>query len=213
MIGHALEIHVHTADFLTTAMAPGGYPKTREPEFAFVGRSNVGKSSLINALCQRRKLVRVSNTPGRTRALNFFAVAVAEGKKQARKVVFCDLPGYGFAKVSKAERAQWKDLIDTYLAGREVLRGLVQLVDGEIGPTELDLQTLSWLRSTGRPLVVVATKVDRLPKARRIPALRAHERALGLPEKSLVGVSSVEGFGVAELWAALLGLAAPGQPR
>jgi len=208
----SLETHVHTADFLTTAMAPVGYPKTREPEFAFIGRSNVGKSSLINALCQRRKLVRVSNTPGRTRALNFFAVAAAEGKR-VHKVVFCDLPGYGFAKVSKAERAQWKDLIDTYLAGREVLRGLVQLIDGEIGPTELDAQTLAWLRSTGRPLVVVATKIDRLAKARRIPALRAHERALGLPAKSLLGISSVEGFGLPELWSGLLGLATSAQPR
>jgi GTP-binding protein len=206
-----LDIKIPTAEFITTAVAPAGYPKSREPELCFVGRSNVGKSSLINALCQRRKLVRVSNTPGRTRALNFFAVAANDGKR-LHHVVLCDLPGYGFAKVSKAERAQWKELIDTYVSEREVLCAVVQLIDAEVGPTELDAQMLAWLLPSARPLVLVATKLDRLVKAKRLPALRAHERALQLPEHSLLGVSSETGLGLPELWMKLLDLSKPKKP-
>lgn len=194
-----MDFKVPSAEFVITAVAPEGYPRPDRPEYAFVGRSNVGKSSLINAMCKRNKLVRVSNTPGRTRALNFFDVSAAVGSK-LHKVRLCDLPGYGYAKVSKAERADWTRLIEGYVTSREGLRGVVHLVDAEVGPTELDVETLAWLQSIGRPVVSVATKLDRLPKAKRIPALRAHERLLGLPTRALLGASSEEGLGLHEVW-------------
>lgn len=200
-----MDVKIPSAEFVITAMAAEGYPKPDRPEFAFVGRSNVGKSSLINALCHRKKLVRVSNTPGRTRALNFFDVE-ATVRTRSHKVRLCDLPGYGFAKVSKAERAEWSRLIEGYVAAREGLRGVVHLVDAEVGPTEQDVETLAWLGSIGRPVVVVATKIDRLPKAKRIPALRAHEKTLRVGEKTLLGVSSVEGLGIDEVWFKLFDL-------
>jgi GTP-binding protein len=203
-----VELHVLKSDFITTATGPEGWPKHALPEVAFVGRSNVGKSSLINALCRRRKLVRVSNTPGRTRTLNFFEVDVQAGRKLHRQVL-CDLPGYGFAKVSKGERNSWKAIIDGYLTGRPELRGVVLLIDGEIGPTEQDLETLGWLGSTGRPVLVVATKMDRLNKAKRIPALRAHAVKLAVPETMVIGVSATEPFGVDEIWWRLFELEQP----
>ncbi|MBS2030546.1 MAG: YihA family ribosome biogenesis GTP-binding protein [Deltaproteobacteria bacterium] len=203
-----MEIKVPTADFLTTATGPEGWPKTQLPEFAFVGRSNVGKSSLINALTRRRKLVRVSNTPGRTRALNFFEVHVLDHKRE-HKSVLCDLPGYGFAKVSKSEKAQWQGIIEGYLTGREGLRAVVQLIDAEVGPSEQDAQMLEFLRGAGRPVVIAATKLDRLNKAKRIPALRAAAVELRLPETDVLGVSSTEELGMDELWRKLFALEKP----
>ena len=194
-----MDVKVPSAEFVITAMAAAGYPKPDRPEVAFVGRSNVGKSSLINALCHRKKLVRVSNTPGRTRALNFFDVTAAVGST-AHQLRLCDLPGYGFAKVSKAERAEWTRLIEAYVTDRETLRTVVHLVDAEVGPTELDLETLPWLQGIGRGVISVATKLDRLPKSKRLPALRAHEEVLRLAPGTLVGLSSEEGFGLDALW-------------
>jgi GTP-binding protein len=124
------------------------------PEVAFVGRSNVGKSSLINALANRHGLAQVSNTPGRTRVLNQFS-------HRDRGAVI-DLPGYGFAKVHAAERAKWQKMIEGYLTEREQLAMVIALVDGEIGPTKLDEQTLTWLQSIDVPYAVVATKIDRV---------------------------------------------------
>ena len=124
------------------------------PEVAFVGRSNVGKSSIINALANRKGLATVSNTPGRTRVLNQFA------HRSGGAVI--DLPGYGFARVSDAERRRWQAIIENYLTQREQLVMVVALVDGEIGPAKLDVQLLEWLGSVGVPHAVVATKGDRL---------------------------------------------------
>ena len=124
------------------------------PEVAFVGRSNVGKSSIINALANRKGLATVSNTPGRTRVLNQFA------HRSGGAVI--DLPGYGFARVSDAERRRWQAMIENYLTQREQLVMVVALVDGEIGPAKLDVQLLEWLGSVGVPHAVVATKGDRL---------------------------------------------------
>ena len=194
-----------SAEFIKSATAPEGYPDVKLVEVAFAGRSNVGKSSLINALCQRKKLVRVSNTPGRTRLLNFFEVAF-EHAGARRKICLCDLPGYGFAKVSKSERAAWREMIDRYVEKRAVLAGVVCIVDGEVGPTGEDLQVIEWLRASGRLPIVVATKIDRLPKHRRIP--RAHELdgLLSLDVGSVLGVSSVEGINLDQLWERLAGL-------
>ncbi len=194
-----------SAEFLKSATAPEGYPATSLVEVAFAGRSNVGKSSLINALCQRKKLVRVSNTPGRTRLLNFFVVAY-ELCGARREICLCDLPGYGFAKVSKDERATWRTMIDRYVHRRDSLAAVVCIVDAEIGPTEEDVQVIGWLRASGRLPIVVATKIDRLSKHRRIPRVREIEQALGLDPGSVLGVSSVEGIHLDRLWERLAGL-------
>ena len=186
------------ARFVTTAVAPDGYPAGGTPEIAFVGRSNVGKSSMINTLSGRKKLVRVSNTPGRTRTLNFFDVDFVRSDVR-RTVRFADLPGYGFAKVQKTERATWEKMITTYLEQRTELRGVVSIVDAEVGPTPDDVRTLGYLRETGRPTLVVATKLDRLAKARRRPKLRTLAEVLGVDPAWVIGFSATEKLGLSEV--------------
>ena len=186
------------ARFVTTAVAPEGYPLGGAPEIAFVGRSNVGKSSMINTLSGRKKLVRVSNTPGRTRTLNFFDVDFMQGE-QRRTVRFADLPGYGFAKVQKTERATWEKMITAYLEKRAELRGVVSIVDAEVGATPDDVRTLGYLRRTERPTLVVATKLDRLAKARRRPRLRAIAETLNVQPAWVLGFSATEKLGLSEV--------------
>jgi GTP-binding protein len=196
-------IKILDARFLTTAVEPKGYPTSLAPEIAFVGRSNVGKSSMINALTGRKKLVRVSNTPGRTRTLNFFDVDVERDGKP-HLVRFCDLPGYGFAKVSKTERAEWQSMITTYLEKRRDLKVVVSIIDAEVGPTPDDFQTLDYLQEYRR-ILVVATKIDRLPKARRKPRLTALAEQMSLPREAVLAFSATEKMGLDEVWDALLG--------
>ncbi|WP_257456415.1 ribosome biogenesis GTP-binding protein YihA/YsxC [Archangium lipolyticum] len=197
-------IKILDARFLTTAVEPKGYPAgVATPEVAFVGRSNVGKSSMINALAGRKKLVRVSNTPGRTRTINFFDVDV-EGEGKRHTVRFADLPGYGFAKVSKTERASWQSMITTYLEKRRDLKVVVSIIDAEVGPTSDDFQTLDYLQEAKRPILVVATKIDRLPKARRKPRLQALAEELSLPREAVLAFSATEKLGLDEVWDALL---------
>lgn len=195
-------IRVLDASFLTTAVEEAGWPAADVPEIAFVGRSNVGKSSMINALTGRRKLVRVSNTPGRTRTLNFFDVLL-ERNEQRRAVRLADLPGYGFAKVSRAERESWERMITTYLQRRTSLRGVVAIVDAEVGATEDDVRTLAYLVSAGRRVLVAATKVDRLGKAQRKPRLAAVAERLSVPRDTVLGFSATEKLGVPEAWESL----------
>ncbi|MFZ5469539.1 MAG: ribosome biogenesis GTP-binding protein YihA/YsxC [Myxococcota bacterium] len=196
-------IQVLDAQFVTTAVAPEQYPKGDLPEVAFVGRSNVGKSSMINALAGRRKLVRVSNTPGRTRTLNFFDVQLAKDTERYR-VRVADLPGYGFAKASKAERAAWKEMISTYLEKRRSLQVVVSIIDAEVGPQPDDFRTLDYLAAKARRILVVATKIDRLPKAKRKPRLQALAARLELPLASVLPFSATERLGVDEVWETLL---------
>ena len=195
-------IRVLDASFLTTAVEEAGWPAADVPEIAFVGRSNVGKSSMINALTGRRKLVRVSNTPGRTRTLNFFDVLLERGELR-RAVRLADLPGYGFAKVSRDERASWERMITSYLERRTSLRGVVAIVDAEVGATEDDVRTLAYLVSGGRRVLVAATKLDRLGKARRKPSLAAIAERLSVPRDSVLGFSATEKLGVPEVWESL----------
>lgn len=190
-----------SAEFVTSATEPAGYPRGDAREIAFAGRSNVGKSSMINALAQRHKLVRVSNTPGRTRLLNFFDVRVEDDEKSVHEVRFCDLPGYGFAKVSKAERKQWQQMIEAYIASRPQLCGVVCIVDANVGPTEDDLQVIPWVQKAGRRVIVAGTKIDRIPKHRRIPRAREIEKALQLEYGQVVGVSATDKIGLEDLWA------------
>lgn len=197
-----MAIQVVSAEFGKTATRPQDWPRGPVPELAFVGRSNVGKSSMLNALARRKGLARVSNTPGRTRALQFFDVSVRPTPAaRPRQIRFCDLPGYGYAKVSKDERDRWASMIEDYLRGRDVLRAVVLIVDARHPPSESDTDALAFLRSTGRRVILAATKVDKLPRTRIANALRAVEEALGLPRGDAVPFSAVEGTGTDALWA------------
>jgi GTP-binding protein len=203
-------IKVLDARFVITAVEPKGYPRGGLPEIAFVGRSNVGKSAMINALAGRRKLVRVSGTPGRTRTLNFFDVELErDGTRQT--VRLADLPGYGFAKVSKAERANWQKMIETYLDRRRELGAVVSIIDAEVGPTPDDLAMLDWLSERSPRVLVAATKIDRLNKARRKPRIQQLARALELPAAAVVPFSATEHIGVQDVWEAVLDVV--GRPR
>jgi GTP-binding protein len=202
-------IRVLDARFVTTAVDAPGWPAPSAPEVAFVGRSNVGKSSMINTLTGRRKLVRVSNTPGRTRTLNFFEVDLEQGEER-RRLLLADLPGYGFARVSKTERAGWEAMITPYLRSRVVLCAVVAIVDAEIGATEEDVRTLAYLTGAGRRVVVAATKLDRLAKARRKPGLAKVAEQLSVPRQNVVGFSATEKLGVSEVWELLWRASIPG---
>jgi GTP-binding protein len=180
------------------------WPPPTLPEYAFIGRSNVGKSSLINMLCGIRKLARVSNTPGRTRNVEHFRV---EGTLDSgRPWLLADLPGYGFAKASKADKAQWQTMITTYLEKRHHLEAVVSIIDAEVGPTPDDNLTLDYLQDKGKRILVVATKIDRLPKARRKPRLQALAQELALPLEAILPFSATEKIGEEEVWEALLGV-------
>jgi GTP-binding protein len=176
-------------------------------EVAFVGRSNVGKSALVNALANRKQLARVSNTPGRTQLINLFSVdadprgAVTDGDGAGRDggglgATLVDLPGYGYAKAAKVTRRDWPEMIEGYLLDRAPLAMVFVLVDGAIGPTPLDVQMLDWLRHHGVPHSVVATKGDKVKSAKR--AARRRDLAAGcmLEPGDVVWVSATKGDGI-----------------
>jgi GTP-binding protein len=165
-------------------------------EVAFVGRSNVGKSSLINALANRRQLARVSNTPGRTQVINLFRLDDGPAAAGDRRPTVVDLPGYGFAKAAKQVRRDWPEMIEGYLLERDELVMVFVLVDGVIGPTPLDAQMLGWLRHHGIPHTVVATKLDKVKSSKR--ATRRRELAAGcdLDPGDVVWVSATRGDGI-----------------
>ncbi|MDE3148512.1 MAG: YihA family ribosome biogenesis GTP-binding protein [Acidobacteriota bacterium] len=185
----------YTTQFLLSALAAAQFPAPDVPEIAFLGRSNVGKSSLLNALVGE-KAARVSQTPGRTRAINFFALL---DRNERRRLVFADLPGYGYAKISKSISAEWPKFIEPYLAGRATLVLCVCLVDASVPPQQSDKQLLDWLRAEDRYFVVVATKVDRLSGNERTRNLAALKKALEVDD--MLQVSAKTGYGVRELWA------------
>jgi GTP-binding protein len=179
---------------MLSAVSAAQFPKASVPEIAFLGRSNVGKSSLLNALVGA-KAAKVSSTPGRTRAINFFEVS---GERRAPKMIFADLPGYGYAKISKSISAEWPGFIEPYLATRETLALCICIVDSNVPVRPNDRQLLDWLRSVGRELLVVATKVDRLSGNERTRNLAALKRELEFEE--IVPVSAKTGYGIEELW-------------
>jgi GTP-binding protein len=185
----------YNPQFMLSAMAAEQFPASDVPEIAFLGRSNVGKSSLLNALVGE-KAAKVSQTPGRTRAINFFQL-FEEGKSK-RKFIFADLPGYGYAKISKSISAEWPKFIEPYLAERPTLALCICLVDSNIPAQKGDEMLIDWLRSVGRDFAVVATKADRLSGNERVRILNALKRDLGVD--SLLAVSSKTGYGLKELW-------------
>ena len=184
----------YTTQFLLSAMAAEQFPAPDVPEIAFLGRSNVGKSSLLNALTGE-KAAKVSSTPGRTRAINFFALL---DPSQRRRLIFADLPGYGYAKISKSISAGWPAFIEPYLAIRSTLRLCICLVDSNVPAQQSDRQLIDWLRAAGREFAVVATKIDRLSGNERTRNLLALRKGLELDE--VLPVSAKTGYGMKELW-------------
>ncbi len=156
-------MEIKQSEFTISAVKPEQYPTDNRVEFAFVGRSNVGKSSLINTLTNRRKLVKVSGTPGKTRLINFFIIN--------NEFYFVDLPGYGYAKVSKSEKATWGQMMEKYLVNRPQLKKVVLLVDSRHKPTNDDISMYEWIKHYGYGVVVVATKKDKLTKMNFLKAI------------------------------------------
>ena len=148
---------IHSAEFMIGAAAPGQFPPSYLPEVAFVGKSNVGKSSLINSLLMRKHLVKTSSTPGKTREINFFLI---NGGFR-----FVDLPGYGFSRAAKSKKEGWQRLIEVYLRERGCLKGLVLILDARHPPSRLDMDMKSWLESVGLRFVMVANKTDKLSRS------------------------------------------------
>ncbi len=184
----------YSTQFLLSALDAAQFPAPDVPEIAFLGRSNVGKSSLLNALVGD-KAAKVSQTPGRTRAINFFALL---DQSNRRKLVFADLPGYGYAKISKSISAGWPAFIEPYLAIRSTLKLCVCLVDSNVPPQQSDRQLIDWLRHAGRDFAVVATKIDRLSGNERTRNLLALKKGLELDD--ILPVSAKTDYGVKDLW-------------
>ncbi|HHY36163.1 MAG TPA: YihA family ribosome biogenesis GTP-binding protein [Firmicutes bacterium] len=180
------------AEFVVSAASPRQFPREGLPEIAFVGRSNVGKSSLLNSLTRRKNLAKVSQTPGKTRLITFYRID--------NRCFFVDLPGYGFARVPKAVKEQWASLLEGYLQNREELCGVVQLVDLRHLPTAADCQMFAWLQHYGIPVLVVGTKADKVSRGRRREQERQIARTLGLPpDVPLVSHSAKTGEGREEV--------------
>jgi len=180
------------------ATADGWRPTNELPEVAFAGRSNVGKSSLLNRLVRRKAFARVSNTPGRTREINFFSVN--------GRFVLADLPGYGYARVAKARKAEWLPLIEGYLRASTTLRGVVQLLDVRHAPSEEDLQMLDFLAEIEAPTIVVLTKIDKLKRREIAERVHAIAVALRLEDDQMIPFSAETNEGRDDLAAALVAL-------
>ncbi|AYD39718.1 YihA family ribosome biogenesis GTP-binding protein [Clostridium fermenticellae] len=185
-------MEIKQAEFVTSAVSSDQYPKDNRTEIAFVGRSNVGKSSLINTLVNRRKLVKVSSTPGKTRLVNFFIVN--------NQFYFVDLPGYGYAKVSKFEKQSWGKVIETYLSNRRQLGMIILLVDCRHKPTQDDVIMYNWIRYYGYQYTIVATKIDKLKKSELVKNLKIIRETLNLgKEDKIFTFSSLKKYGKEEL--------------
>lgn len=184
---------VISAKYTGSAVSPKQYPTDRRPEFAFVGRSNVGKSSLMNTLLHKTGLAKTSRTPGKTQMVNFFDIN--------ETFYFVDLPGYGYAKVPVHVRKHWGKVMTAYLKDRPALRLVAQLVDARHKPTELDLEMLELLDEAQVPTVVVATKMDKLKRSQRKKNLETIRQTLELDEDALiVPFSSITKEGRREIW-------------
>ena len=181
------------AEWLATAAGPEGFPAPSAPEVAFLGRSNVGKSSLLNALVRRKKLARTSSAPGKTRLIHFFRV-----ERPRLETHFVDLPGYGYAKVSKSERKKWQGLIESYLEGRSTLCAAVLLQDLRRDFSDDETLLIEWLHE-----LLAITKIDKLKPMRRGARLRELKKVIDLPAANVIATSAEAGIGLDELWKAI----------
>jgi GTP-binding protein len=183
-------MRVTSATFVKSATSPEHYPRDGRPEIAFMGRSNVGKSSLINSLLGVKGLARTSSTPGRTQLINFFLISDA--------FYFVDLPGYGYARVPRDVKKHWGPMVEKYLATRPGLVLSILITDSRHEPTELDLLMKEWLEARGKPFIIVATKADKLSSNQLRASLVRASAVVG--SNQLVAYSAVTGSGAARLW-------------
>ncbi len=186
------------AEWLATAAGPEGFPAPSAPEVAFLGRSNVGKSSLLNALVRRKKLARTSSAPGKTRLIHFFRIERGGGETH-----FVDLPGYGYAKVSKAERRGWQGLIESYLEERPTLRAAVLLQDLRRDLSDDETLLIDWLQERDIAVLLAITKIDKLKPMRRAARLRELKQVIDLPAANVIATSAEARIGLGELWKAI----------
>ncbi|SHK11724.1 ribosome biogenesis GTP-binding protein YihA/YsxC [Paramaledivibacter caminithermalis] len=184
---------IRSCEFMISAVSRNQYPTNEIPEIALAGRSNVGKSSLINMLLNRKKLARTSSTPGKTQTINFYMIN--------NEFHFVDLPGYGYAKVSKKSKEEWGKIIETYLTTRERLVEVIQLIDIRHKPTVQDVQMYNWIRHFGFKGIVVATKLDKIKRSQRQKQIRLIRKTLEMnKEDILIPVSSINREGKERLW-------------
>jgi GTP-binding protein len=186
---------IKSAEFVLSAVKPEHYPVYKFPEFAFAGRSNVGKSSLINTLVNRKRLVKTSSTPGRTQLINFFLINEIIG--------LVDLPGYGYAKVPESVRKNWGPMIETYLKTRENLKAVILIMDIRRIPDHKDHDFLAWLTDFHVPVIPVLTKADKLKKSKLEQQLSANAHALGMNRDKIILFSSKDGTGREKVWSAI----------
>lgn len=193
---------VTKAEFVISAVGPNQYPEDALPEIALAGRSNVGKSSLINRMIQRKNLARTSSTPGKTQHLNYYRIN--------DEIYFVDVPGYGYAKVSKSQREVWGKMIEKYLTEREPLKLVLLIIDVRHPPTKDDELMYDWLKHFDLPVCVVATKADKIPKSKWQKHLKVIREGLVLRAGDpIILFSSEEGIGKDELWTHILKFACP----
>lgn len=187
---------VKSATFIKSAVWPKAYPDPENyPEIAVAGRSNVGKSSLINKLTARKQLARVSNTPGRTQLLNFFMIN--------EQFTLCDLPGFGYAKVPLSVKKQWGQMMELYLTQREPLRALLILMDIRRTPGEWERDLVTLGSACGWGVIPVVTKADKLSRSQQKPAIQKIAKSIGLNSKQVIPCSSLNGSGIVDVWTAM----------
>lgn len=184
---------VHNVELVISAVRPAQYPETELPEFALAGRSNVGKSSFINKLIGRKSMARISSKPGKTQTLNFYKIE--------EDLFFVDVPGYGYAKVSKSEREAWGKMIETYITGREQLRAVIQIVDLRHPPSKDDQMMYDFMKHYNIPCIIIATKADKIPKGKWDKHKKIVREGLDMEKGDpLIVFSSETGLGLEAAW-------------
>ena len=186
---------IKSSEFITSAVKPGQYPPAAFPEIAFAGRSNVGKSSLINILVNRKRLVKTSSTPGRTQLINFFDIN--------RAFSFVDLPGYGYARVPASVKKNWGPVIETYLSGRETLKGVVLIMDIRRMPGPEEMSFMDWLEYYKLGCIRILTKADKLSKTKQIKQHKAIATAMSAQRDDLILFSAKSRLGKENIWCAI----------
>jgi GTP-binding protein len=198
-------VKVLAAERVASCGQAADLPRPGLPEIAFLGRSNVGKSSLLNRLAGRRKLAQTSNAPGRTRRIDFYHLRTDRKDAHSRELLLVDLPGYGYARVSQQARESWKRLVESYLDDRPSLRAAVLLQDLRRDPSEDETLLLAWLAERGVPALVAATKCDKCKPGQRAARLRALRKGFaGAPVAAVVPTSAASGLGLRDLWREIL---------